>query len=156
MRLKTLLIILALAALPSGRAAAAQIFQNGQLQIEGVWARMAPNEVGTVSVFFEVLNLSETADTLMSASSPVADKAILRRGKWRGFEFFRKSTEGIKIKANGRTSFKPGALEITLTDFKVPIGVRSTVPITLVFKQGGTMSIEATVANQLLGNRINK
>ena len=155
MRLENLLIILALAALP-GIAAAAQVFQNGPLQIEGTWARMAPNQAGSVSVFFEVLNLGDEADMLVSASSPVADKATLQRGKWRGFDFFKKSTDGIKIRANGRASFRPGALKITLKDFKVPVGVRSTVPIMLVFEQGGTMDIEATVSNQLLGNRINK
>ena len=117
---------------------------------------MAPNQAGSVSVFFEVLNLGDEADMLVSASSPVADKATLQRGKWRGFDFFKKSTDGIKIRANERTSFRPGALEITLKDFKVPVGVRSTVPITLVFEQGGTMDIETTASNQLLGNRINK
>ena len=88
--------------------------------------------------------------------SAIAPRATLQRGKWRGFDFFKKSTDGIKIRANGRASFRPGALKITLKDFKVPVGVRSTVPIMLVFEQGGTMDIEATVSNQLLGNRINK
>ncbi len=156
MRFTNTLLAISLAVLPASLASASRLSQDGSVAVDEVWARMTPNEDDSASVFFEVLNTGEKPDTLLSASSPVAETTILRRGKWRGWDFLNKPTTGIKIKANSRKSFHPGAMEVTLSDFKVPVGVRSTVPVTLVFKQAGTVTIEATVANQLLGNRIKK
>jgi len=133
-----------------------QFSQDRRVEVESVWARMAPKENDTASVFFDVVNHSGKADELISASSPVAREITLRRGKWRGWDFLNRETEGIRIKANKRTSFHPGAYEVTLRDFTGQIGVRSVIPVTLIFKDAGPVMIEATVSNQLLGNRIKK
>jgi copper(I)-binding protein len=150
-----LLLVLA-AAVSSPVVAGPQFSPDRLVEVESVWARMAPNEDNTASVFFNVVNHSTTADELISASSPAAREITLRRGKWRGWNFFNRETEGIRIKAIKRTSFRPGAYEVTLRDFNGPVGVRSVIPVTLMFKNAGPVMIEATVANQLLGNRIKK
>ncbi len=136
--------------------AAPHLSGDGKVEVSQVWARMTPKEAGTTSVFFEVWSNAEDADELVSASSPVAKTILLRRGLWKGFNFFNKDSDGIRIKAGTRTSFRPGSFEVTLTDLIMPVGVGSTFPVTLNFKQAGTITVEATVANQLLGNRVQK
>jgi periplasmic copper chaperone A len=136
--------------------AASQVSSDGTLRVEDTWARMAPNESGTASVFFEVLSSGAESDELLYATSTEADTVVLRRGKWRGYNFFNRKINTIKIRAGKRTSFHPGAYEVTLTDFTGPISIRSRLPITLVFKNAGLVNIEAIVSNQLLGNRIKK
>ena len=156
MRLRSLLsgLIVIVALTPA--FAAGQYSPDGSIDVESIWARMAPNEPDTASVFFEVLNVGNKPDVLLSASSPVAKKITLRRGRWKGLNFFNRQTDEIKIKADSRTSFHPGDLEVTLSEFTEPVGVRSVIPVTLIFKDAGPVTIEATVSNQLLGNRIAK
>ena len=117
---------------------------------------MAPKEPGTASVFFEVENDGHGNDELLSATSPAAREIVIRRGKWRGYDFFNTKTDGVRIKAGERTSFHPGAYEVTLKEFTSPVGVGAVLPITLMFKDAGPVQVEARVANQLLGNRIRK
>jgi copper(I)-binding protein len=139
-----------------GSSAFAETTRDGSIAIQKPWARIAPNEDGTVSVFFEVLNMGEKPDALVSASSPAAKKVSLRKGKWRGLDFLNKEQDGISVKANRRTSFRPGALEVTLSDLNTPVAVGAPVPVTLVFKEAGAVAITPTISNQLLGNRFRK
>ena len=100
MRLSAALCVL-LMGLTAARAEAGPHFSDdGSLQVESVWARMAPKEADTASVFFEVTSHSSKSDELLSASSPVAETITLRRGTWKGWDFFNKASEGIRIKAN--------------------------------------------------------
>ena len=152
MRIKTLIAALLIAA----PALASPQVTSGDLHVHSVWARMAPKEPGTASVFFEIENDGHDNDSLIAATSPAARDIVIRRGRWRGFDFFNKETDGVRIKANARTSFHPGAYEVTLKDFTMPLGIGAVVPVTLMFKDAGPVQIEARVANQLLGNRIRK
>lgn len=95
-------------------------------------------------------------DELVSASSPAARETTIRRGQWRGYSFLNRETDGVRIKANARTSFHPGAYEVTLKNFAVPVGVGAVLPVTLVFKDAGVVQVQARIAKQLLGNRIKK
>jgi len=145
-----------LAALFAAFPACAEVSRDGTIDIQSAWARIAPNEDGTVSVFFEILNMGANTDALVSASSPVAKKVSLRKGKWSGLDFFNNEQDGIRVKANRRTSFRPGAMEVTLSNLTNPIPVGAEVPVTLVFKEAGTVAITAIISNQLLGNRFRK
>ncbi len=161
MRLKALLsaLILGIAAVTASRSFAENIAQaspDGSIDIESPWARLAPKEPDTASVFFEVLNVGNKPDVLVSASSPAARKVTVRRGEWSGWDFFNRQTNEVKINPSKRVSFHPGALEVTLNELTEPVDVRSVLPVTLVFKEAGPVTIEATVSNQLLGNRIAK
>lgn len=153
MRLAAALFTILLSLVAAHAEAAPRLSENGLLEVSSVWARMSPKEADTTSVFFEVWSNADEADELVSASSPVAGTILLRRGQWKGLNFFNKESGRIRIKAGTRTSFKPGTYEVTLTDLRTPVGVGSTFPVTLNFKEAGTITVEATVANQLLGNR---
>ena len=150
----SLMALTAAASVEAGPQSA--LSQGGNTRVESAWARLAPNQDDTASVFFEVSNGAGKPDVLLSASSPNAKTVSLRRGKFLGYSFFNKESDGIKISACERTSFHPGAFEITLSDFTMPVEVRTTLPVTLVFRDAGVVQIEATVSYQLLGNRINK
>ncbi len=157
MRVMTVCLCLAAAAaLASPAGAITQYSTDHQIEVEQAWARLAPKEPDTASVFFEVYNQSEKSDVLLSASSPAAENITIRRGTWQGFNFLNRESDGIKIKARKTTSFHPGQYEITLSDLRGHVNVGTVLPVTLYFKEAGAVTIEAQVANQLLGNRINK
>jgi copper(I)-binding protein len=137
-------------------ATVAENSRDGAITIKDPWARIAPNEDNTVNVFFEVLNMGETSDALVTAYSPAAKKVALRKGSWRGMDFFNREESGIRIKASRRTSFHPGALEVTLSKLTDRAAVGETIPVTLVFRDAGEIVIQPTISNQLLGNRFRK
>ena len=63
-------------------AMAAPLSADGTIEIDQPWARIAPNEDGTISVFFEVVSRGEKDDSLISATSRHAKTAAveLKRG----------------------------------------------------------------------------
>jgi copper(I)-binding protein len=153
MKISAIVLVLTIS---TGMTAWAETSQDGSIQVEQAWARIAPNEPNTASVFFEVISRSDHPDALVAATSSSAQDVLIRSGKWKGWDFFNKESQGIKIKANKRTSFHPGKYEVTLKNFNDKLNVGTTLPVTLVFKEAGTIMIEAKVSNQLLGNRIAK
>ncbi len=154
--MKVLPTVLALIGILAGTHASAQFSPDKSVEIKNAWARIAPTEAGTVSVFFEVFSHRDSADTLISASSPAAEKVTLRRGTWKGLSFSNEPTSRIEIGAHKRLTFRPGTYEVTVTNFTAPLEVGMNLPITLVFRDAGQLNIQIAVGNQLLGNRTKK
>lgn len=154
--MKVLPAALALIGILAGAEASAQFSQDRSLEIKNAWARIAPTEARTVSLFFEPLSHRDSADTLISASSPAAVKLTLRRGTWKGLSFSNEPTSRIEIGAHRRLTFRPGVFEVTVKNFTRPLEVGMDLPVTLVFKEAGSLTIKIAVGNQLLGNRTKK
>jgi copper(I)-binding protein len=151
MLLRALIILILLAA---GTAFAAENKScDGTIEIESAWARISPSEPGTVSIFFDVVSLGETDDSLIAATSSMARKATLRQGVWKGLNFSNQQKDGLVIKAGKRVEFRAGVSEVTLTEMDAAVSVGTAIPVTLLFKNAGEITIEAQVGNQLLGNR---
>ncbi len=154
--MKVLLTVLAVIAWMAGAEASAQFSPDRSLEVHNVWARIAPNEADTISVFFEIISHGDRADALRSASSPAAEKVTLRRGKWKVLSFTNEPVPEIAVRAHRRTDFRPGRYEVTLSQITRPVEVGTVLPVTLIFKEAGSLDIQVTVGNQLLGNRTRK
>jgi len=146
------LIILTLLAVGTAFAAENKS-RDGSIEIENAWARISPSEPGTVSIFFDVVSLGEKDDSLIAATSSMASKVTLRSGTRKGLNLSNQPKDGLAIKAGKRVEFRPGVSEITLTEMNTTVSVGTTIPVTLLFKNAGQITIVAQVGNQLLGNR---
>jgi len=151
MLLRTLIILTLLA---TGTAFAAENkSRDGTIEIENAWARISPSEPGTVSISLDIVSLAEKDDSLIAATSSMARKVTLRQGTWKGLNFSNQPKDGLAIKAGKRIEFRPGVSEVTLTEIDAAVSVGTAIPVTLLFKNAGEVTIEAQVGNQLLGNR---
>jgi copper(I)-binding protein len=147
---------LALIIMMVSAGALGQTSNNRNIGIEKAWARISPSEPGTVSIFFDITNTADEADTLRFATSPIAGKVLLRKGRWDGYNFHNDQAKGVPVKAGRMTSFHPGVLEITLKELNAPAIVGETITVRLNFAHAGEVTITPTVSNQLLGNRTRK
>ncbi|MBY0508661.1 MAG: copper chaperone PCu(A)C [Rhodospirillaceae bacterium] len=147
---------LALVILMAGAGAWAQSSNDRSIEIDKAWARISPSEPDTLSIFFDVTSKGDVPDTLRFATSPIAGKVLLRRGRWEGLNFHNDQAIGVPIKAHRLTSFRPGVLEVTLKELNAPTIVGETVTVRLHFSRAGEITITPTISNQLLGNRFRK
>lgn len=137
-------------------AAWAQSPNDRNITIEQAWARISPSEPDTLSIFFDIISKADAADTLRFATSPLAGKVLLRRGRWKGLDFHNDRAVGVPVKAGRITPFHPGVMEVTLTELNGPLIVGETVTVRLNFAHAGEITITPTIGNQLLGNRTKK
>jgi len=146
---KTIKFLAAALLLMAGTAQAE--FVAGGIEITEPWVRITPN--GDLEAFFDILNHGEENNSLVSASSPVAEKVVLKQMRIRAMNARADDVSEIKVKASGRTTLKPGQYYLALDGVKSAVAPGMTLPFTLVFAHGEIVDVEARVMNQLLGNR---
>ncbi len=134
----------------SGGIAHAQPTTRG-IEITGTWARISTT--GEVNAYFDILNHGPDGNSLLSATTPVAEKVTLNRLRMKAGNPRVDDLSEIKVSAAGRTTLKPGNYYLALAELKGPVAPGTVVPLTLHFTHGPDVQVEAKVTNQLLGNR---
>ncbi len=101
----------------------------------------AADAVGTAHAYLVIRNLSAVADELIAVRTPIAGRVIFVQGGLGG-----KQTQvaGLTVPAGGTLSLSPliGGL---LIEHPVPFENSRTVPLTLVFRHAGQITVDATV-----------
>lgn len=95
---------------------------------------------------FLTLNIDAGTDKLVSASSPVADRAELHAHLMEGGVARMRPVEGgIPVTAGMPTELKPGGLHIMLIGLKAPLKQGDSFPLTLKFEKAGEVSVTVPV-----------
>jgi len=99
--------------------------------------------VRTATTFLTIRNLSGTPDELVSASSPLARRVVLRQ---RGGPAQGDGAQAgpLVIPAHGTLTLTPIGADLVLQQ-PSPYESRATVPLTLTFRHSGTVTIDAPV-----------
>lgn len=126
-------------ALMAGAASA----QSGQLAVDNAWARATPGKstIGAAYVTIE----APTADRLVAASTPVANKAELHTMSMSGMVMKMRPIAGVDIPAGQKVILAPGGLHIMLIGLKKPLMAGQSFPLTLTFAKAGTRTVEVAV-----------
>ncbi|MFD1008640.1 copper chaperone PCu(A)C [Oceanisphaera ostreae] len=138
-------MLFASALLLGSAAVSAHNYHAGELDIAHPWARPLP-PVATVGVtYFTVTNNGDTDDVLLSAESPVAETVEMHTHVKEGDMMKMRKLEALVVPAKGELTLAPGGHHLMLMNLKqVPVkGER--FPVTLHFKQAGTVEIEVAV-----------
>jgi copper(I)-binding protein len=88
--------------------------------------------VTKASTYLTIKNLSSAPDELISVSSPDARRVVLTR------------TTGLVVPADGTLILSPLGNDAVLVD-PVAYESKGTVPLTLVFRNAGRITVDATV-----------
>ena len=125
--------------------ARAQEMKNGIMVMEP-WA--PPSLAGTHNgaAYFMLMNHGNTADRLISLSTPVAGKAEIHREEMTNGVMRMRPTGPLTLEPGEMITLKPGSLHVMLLDLKEPLKAGEHFPLTLTFEKGGTMTLEATVS----------
>ena len=109
----------------------------GDISIEQPWARESPAMAQAGAAFMTLTNTGDSADRLVSALSPIADKVELHTHIDDNGVMRMRAVEGIDIPAKQSTALKPGGLHVMLIGLKAPLKQGAAVPLTLTFQHGG-------------------
>jgi Cu+-exporting ATPase len=101
----------------------------------------AADVVGTAHAYLVIRNLSPVADELVAARTPIAGRVIFVQGGLGGQQA---QVAGLAVPAGGTLSLSPltGGL---LIEHPASFENRRTVPLTLVFRHAGQITVDATV-----------
>jgi copper(I)-binding protein len=97
---------------------------------------------GAASTFLTIKNLTGTADELLAVTSPIARRVVLTSRV--GPAGSPAVVSDLVIPAHGTLTLSPFGDDVVLRD-PASYETRSTVPLTLTFRQAGTVTIAAAV-----------
>lgn len=140
-RLLTLLSSLLLAATVSAHS-----FTLGALELGHPWSRAMPEASPTGAAYLSIKNTGKQADTLLSASTPRADKAELHvHLNDNGVMRMREVSGGVAVAAGSEVKFAPGGYHIMLMGLKQPLKAGEHFPLTLKFAKSGSITVDVQV-----------
>jgi copper(I)-binding protein len=141
---------------------------SGGISVTGAWIRATTLSTGTLAAYFVITNNGPQADTLLSASTPLAGTVQLHEtvtvtpapgasGGMGSMGSAMPAGEGmmtmvevpsVDIPAGGTIEFKPGGYHVMLMDLQGSPAVGQTVDLTLVFAKAGPITVKAELRNQ--------
>jgi copper(I)-binding protein len=127
------------------REHAAGVTQTTALLTSPAWARATPPGISVAAVYVDVTNAGHSADTLLSASSPVAARVELHRSTVDNGMSRMRPVDAIGLPAGAVMKIEPGGLHLMLTGLKQPLVAGAPVPLTLQFRQAGAIDLQVAV-----------
>ena len=149
MRLKSMLICVAVLSLLLPFTALAQSDESacGVVSLFGAWARATAEGAPNGAAFGFLVNLSTESDTLIGASTDVAEGVELHEmlmGEGDVMQM-RPVEGGFAVMPNHFLELKPGGLHIMLINLTQPLEAGSTFDLLLNFERAGEVSVTVPV-----------
>jgi copper(I)-binding protein len=102
----------------------------------------AADTAGPAHTYLAIRNLSSTPDELVAVRTPIASHVVLAERT--GLAGKQVVVHGLAIPGNGTLTLSPLAADVVLEN-PSPFEATKDVPLTLVFRHAGTVTIEAPV-----------
>jgi copper(I)-binding protein len=120
--------------LPTGALAA----KNG-VTVQDAWMRIiVPSR--PAAGYFTLHNNSNASKALTAASSPACKQLMLHESLHKGGQDQMAMTSEVAVPPNGSVSFAPGGYHLMCMQPASSMRPGATVPVTLRFKDGGTLT----------------
>ena len=116
-----------------------------QIKIENAWARATAPGATIAAGYMTIRNAATTADRLVAASSPAAEKVEMHVTLKEGDVFRMREVKGYDISAGGSFELKPGGAHLMFVNIKAPFKEGAMVPLTLRFERSGEVKTELHV-----------
>ena len=120
--------------------------QASEIVIDGGWFRALPPAVPS-GAYFTLRNGSAQTVTLVGADSPACGMLMLHKSANHGGMGSMTDLETVDIAAGGAVSFTPGGYHLMCMDSKPVLKPGTSVPVTLSFKDGKTVTANFLVRN---------
>jgi len=119
--------------------------QSGPITIDHPWSRATVAAVPTGAVYFVVHNSGQTADRLISVSSPVAERAELHTHEHEGDMVKMRKIEAIDLAPASTVKLEPGGLHVMLMKLKAPLVKGEHFALDLKFERAGSITVQVAV-----------
>ncbi|WP_417615830.1 copper chaperone PCu(A)C [Oceanisphaera sp.] len=137
--------LLATALLLGSAAVSTHDYHGGDLDIAHPWSRPLPPVATTGVAYLTVTNQGEVEDVLLGAESPVAEKVEIHTHIKEGDLMKMRQLDELVIPAGGEQILAPGGHHLMLMGLKQVPAAGERFPLTLHFKQAGTIEVEVAV-----------
>jgi periplasmic copper chaperone A len=129
------------------QTASSHSFKVGELQIQHPFARPTPPTVKVGAAYLSAItNKGNSADKLVSVSSPAAETVEIHRNVRNGDSVSMQKQAFLEIPAGGNVKMAPSdSLHLMLNNLKAPLVVGAKFPITLVFEKAGSVEVMVVV-----------
>lgn len=124
--------------------ASVAVAQAPPLVAQNAWVRAAPG-ANVAAAYLTLRNVSQTAVTVISVESPIAQHAMIHETSVQGGQSKMRPHEQLVVGPGATVKFEPGGLHVMLHDLKQPLTVGQNVPLILTLVGGGTLQVTATV-----------
>ena len=112
------------------------------IKIEGAYTRATAPGQQVAGGFMKIDNKGNTADQLLSASSPVAGEVQLHEMAMDGNVMRMRQVKDIAVPAGGSVELKPGGYHLMFLNLKGPFVAGETVPVKLKFAKAGELEVK--------------
>ena len=143
------LFAVVLLAVSVGGLALAQALALNTIVVEQSWARATPKGAMTGAAYMILINNGTSADRLMSATAPLADKVQFHKETEENGVSRMREVPNIDLAPGAKVIFKPGEMHLMLVGLRHPLIEGQTFPLTLHFERAG--NIEVTVPIEKVG-----
>ena len=126
-------------------AASALALAQDAIRIERPWARPTVSGQPAGGGFLVLHNRATTADRLLSASTPAAERVELHSMKMEGDVMRMRQIDAIDLPAGATVKLEPGGLHLMFMGLKAPLTAGSRVPLTLRFEKAGEVRVDIAV-----------
>lgn len=143
------LIVVLLLAFNVGSAAHAQTPAPKTIVIEQPWARATPGGAKTGAVYVTLTNKGASADRLLGATTPLADKVQFHKETEDNGVSRMREVRSVDLAPGAKIIFKPGEMHMMIVGLKQPLTEGQTFLLTLQFEKAG--NIEVTIPIEKVG-----
>ena len=118
---------------------------GSDIQIRDPWVQAAPPSVKVLAAYLEIKNDGKKQRLLTDVSSPAFAQISIHRTVMHGNMAHMEHLKELAVPPNASVVLQPGGLHLMLTDAKKPLNTGDSVPMTLTFKDGEKVAVQATV-----------
>ena len=107
--------------------------------------QLMQNSSNSADAFMQLNNKGNHTATLIAANSMTADQTLLQKANERDGKQTTTKISKITIKPNSSTTLQQNGIQVSLMGLKQTLHKGDSVPILLIFDDGSSMTVKATV-----------
>jgi len=130
----------------SGGQAYAQTSGQNAIVVERPWARATPAGSRTGAVYVALINNGSSSDSLLSATTPVADQVQFHSASEENGISRMREMRTVEVAPGARVAFSPGGLHIMVVGLNQPLKEGQSFPLTLNFEKAGKIDVMVPIA----------
>lgn len=126
---------------PGASSEAHEMSASANLAANAAWAAPTPAGVDVAAGYMTITNPTNTADHLMSATSPRAERVEVHEMSMDGAVMRMRHVERPEIPAHGEMRLGPGGNHLMFFGVREPFAQGQEIPVRLVFEHAGTIDV---------------
>lgn len=124
----------------------AQDYMQGDIHIMKPWSRPLPPVSVNGAAYMALMNSGIVPDTLMSVSTPAAQKAELHDHIMEDGLMKMRPAGAVEIAPGDAVMLQPGGLHVMLMGLTEPLVEGKSFPLTLIFERAGNIEVKVMIS----------